>query len=78
MQYRLELIKTHSLLVPLMTTVCALIKCGHWFVSRSDLNLFEVSSIVFALGKVCTKYCGLVNILPGVFTTKDIIDFFPF
>ncbi len=77
MQYRLELIKTHSLLVPLMTTVCALIKCGHWFVSRANLNLFKVSSIVFALGKIGAKYCSLVDILPGVFTSKDIIDFFP-
>jgi len=40
----------------------ALVKCCHWFISRSCLNLHEVSSLIDTPGTVDV---GAVHVLPG-------------
>ena len=64
-----------SLLIPLMATVCALVKDSHWFVSRPNLYRFEVGLIVLAVGHVRTENGSFINILPSVLASKHIINF---
>ena len=65
-----------SVLLPLIRTLCALIKYGHGFIGRPDLYLHKVSFRVAAI-RAATLHCGLIDILPGFRTTEHIVHLLP-
>ena len=65
---------TTSLLVPLVAAVSTLVESRHRFVGRANLNLFEISLVVFARCLVRAEDLRLVNILPSVVTSENIVD----
>ena len=67
--------KTQSLLIPLISAVCALVESSHGLVSRANLDLFEVSLVVLASVDICAEYLCLVDVLPGIVASEYIINF---
>ena len=56
-----------SVLLPLICTLCALIKRGHWLISRPDLYLHKVGFPI-AAPRAATLHRGLIDMLPGLST----------
>ena len=57
-----------------MATRCAQVKNGHRLVGTADLDRLEVGLVVFAGRLVRAQNAGLIDILPCVFATEDIVD----
>ena len=58
-----------------MTAIGTLIKSCHGLVSRSELNLEEVRSLILAGIDVHTLYLRVVDIFPGLCSTQYVINF---
>ena len=65
-----------SVLLPLIRTLCALIKRCHGLIGRPDLYLHEVGFPIAAL-RAATLHRGLVDMLPSLRSTEHIVDLLP-
>jgi len=63
------------LLAPLVTAGRAAVKCRHWFVCASRLNLHKVRAIVFTLWTRCRRR---IHIFPRFVASQNVIDFLSF
>ena len=72
-----RLIRHWSLIrVPLVRALGALEERCHRFIGGADLDLFEVRTVVLAVVIVHALHSRLINVLPSVSASQDVVDLF--
>lgn len=67
--------RSPHLIIPLSHAAAALVEYCHGFISRSNLNLHEIS---FIMRTMWTLRFSSINIFPGIRSSQYVIDFFSF